>query len=127
MNLDLKLSMQIDKALKDGVTEEELFKHFKIKSKQVKHKEAPFNFLKIFWIFSLIVVLYALSNPELFRNPKEFIEEFKENYLLTSGDRCLVGMGAVSLTLSRPVLNCDICRGITEVFITLHIIFLTFF
>ena len=115
MNLDTKLSRHIEEALKKGASAEELFKHFKVKQKEIKHKDAPFNSSKFFWITSLVFVLYALSNPELYQTPKEFIEDLKEKYLISWGDKCLIGMTAVSLELTRPISNCNICRGISEV------------
>ena len=127
MNLDTKLSTYIEDALKGGATTEELLKHFNMKKELLKNKNAPPNPGKFFWITGLLVVLYALSHPQLYQNPRDFIEDIKDNYLITSTDRCLVGMTATSMMLTRPVSNCNICREITEVFYLLFFIYFLFF
>ncbi|XP_066917837.1 uncharacterized protein [Clytia hemisphaerica] len=115
MKLDTKLSKEIEESLNQGVTLEDCAALFKIKEKKLKFKEQPFNTKKLFWLSSLIVVLLALNNPEVYQSPKDFLERVRDDYFYSSTDKCLVGMSALSMDMTRPVSNCNICRGITEV------------
>lgn len=124
MNLDTKLSRHIEEALNKGATSEELLEHFKVKKQFLKNKDVPSNPKRFFWITSLLFVLYALSHPQVYQSPREFIEDIKDNYLVSSTDKCLVGMTATSLELTRPVSNCNICREISEVFLIILFYFI---
>jgi len=61
------------------------------------------------------MVLCAMKNPDIYKHPKDFIDHVRENYFYSSTDKCLVTMSTLSLEVTRPVVDCNICKHVTEV------------
>lgn len=115
MKTDDIIGKIIAQGLKTGLSKKDCTKAVNIKKAKYKQDEAPFNRRKFFFVTGLIVVLYSIANPTLYRRPQNFFENFIEDYIVTSTSNCILGNSAFTFAITRAVSNCNVCKGIKEV------------
>ena len=115
--MDARLEDLFATALLSGLQRGELKKVSSVDQKlKPKHLKKPVDHRYVSTIVCVIAFLFLLGTPRgAYRNPVEYLQTHFEYYVYNSESKCLIGNDGFSIEITRPLVNCDMCKGLTEV------------
>ena len=117
--MDTNLNKIFDECLSVGLSREELLAATPLSVQtnvQIKYSKQPFNLRKFFVYTAIISVLYAVKNPGTYLHPITYVRDLKDGWVdMFVKDTCALSHTVTSMEVTRPVVECSICKTIKEV------------
>lgn len=114
--METELATLLANAVQSGVQQKQLREITKVNTKSTpKYLAQPKNYKQYFYITAIIAVLLTVGLPSrAFKTPVKYLYQSFYSTVYDPEGTCLVSSGQMTFDIVRPIVSCDICKGMTD-------------